>query len=253
MTDDTLYNTLLIAVFIFIPMALIGTYFINGDYGRFSTGKSRLPINVRLGWVLMESPACLIFLYCFIIGDNRSWTAFILLFMWQLHYFHRSFIYPFQIKVRPGASMSLQIFGTGGVYCAINGYLNGSLVGDLGEHLTNEWLTDPRFILGILIFAFGFWLNKYSDQQLLALRKNNIEGYQIPYGGGFKWVTMPNYLGEIFTWTGFAMASWSLAGLSFVLFTAANLIPRALANHRWYKEEFPKYPTDRKAIFPKIL
>jgi hypothetical protein len=33
----------------------------------------------------------------------------------------------------------------------------------------------------------------------------------------------------------------------------ANLLPRALAHHRWYKQRFPEYPSERKAIFPFLL
>ncbi|MBK7344331.1 MAG: hypothetical protein IPJ06_15295 [Saprospiraceae bacterium] len=29
--------------------------------------------------------------------------------------------------------------------------------------------------------------------------------------------------------------------------------PRSLAHHAWYKEHFPNYPKDRKAVFPGIL
>jgi 3-oxo-5-alpha-steroid 4-dehydrogenase 1 len=66
-------------------------------------------------------------------------------------------------------------------------------------------------------------------------------------------VSSPNYLGELLTWTGFAIASWSPAGLSFVVMTAANLVPRALSNHRWYQREFADYPPERKAILPWVL
>jgi len=30
----------------------------------------------------------------------------------------------------------------------------------------------------------------------------------------------------------------------------ANLIPRALDHHRWYKEQFEDYPPERKALLP---
>jgi hypothetical protein len=33
----------------------------------------------------------------------------------------------------------------------------------------------------------------------------------------------------------------------------ANLLPRALAHHRWYQQKFPDYPPDRKAIVPFVL
>jgi hypothetical protein len=36
----------------------------------------------------------------------------------------------------------------------------------------------------------------------------------------------------------------------FFLFTAANLVPRAAQNHRWYRETFPDYPRERRALIP---
>ena len=49
------------------------------------------------------------------------------------------------------------------------------------------------------------------------------------------------------------MATWSLPGLAFALYTAANVGPRALANHRWYHEKFDDYPKHRKALVPFVL
>ena len=60
------------------------------------------------------------------------------------------------------------------------------------------------------------------------------------------------HLGEIIIWTGWAIATWSLPGLAFALWTAANLIPRAQANHRWYQNHFPDYPAKRKTLFPGL-
>jgi hypothetical protein len=42
------------------------------------------------------------------------------------------------------------------------------------------------------------------------------------------------------------------SGLAFALFTACNLVPRALANHRWYQRRFPEYPPERKIILPFV-
>jgi hypothetical protein len=66
-------------------------------------------------------------------------------------------------------------------------------------------------------------------------------------------VSAPNYLGEIVEWSGWALATWSLAGLAFALYTTANLAPRALANHRWYRQQFPGYPPERRALLPHLL
>jgi 3-oxo-5-alpha-steroid 4-dehydrogenase 1 len=54
-------------------------------------------------------------------------------------------------------------------------------------------------------------------------------------------------------WAGWALATWSLAGLTILCITAANLIPRALKNHRWYRDRFPDYPAERKALVPHIF
>ena len=66
-------------------------------------------------------------------------------------------------------------------------------------------------------------------------------------------MSCPNYLGEILEWSGFALAAFSWPALGFALYTAANLGPRALAHQRWYRERFPDYPADRRALVPGLL
>ncbi|HSM13639.1 MAG TPA: hypothetical protein VLA66_06195 [Thermoanaerobaculia bacterium] len=51
-------------------------------------------------------------------------------------------------------------------------------------------------------------------------------------------------------WT--ALATWSLPGLAFALWTVANLAPRARSHHRFYRERFPGYPPERRALVPWI-
>jgi steroid 5-alpha reductase family enzyme len=106
---------------------------------------------------------------------------------------------------------------------------------------------------GIAIFVLGWWLNGSSDRGLIRLRGSGRSGYRVPTGGPFRWVTCPNYLGEIIEWAGFALASRSPAAAAFAVFTVANLGPRALAHRRWYRAEFPDYPLDRKALIPYLL
>ena len=75
----------------------------------------------------------------------------------------------------------------------------------------------------------------------------------MPRGGLFRYVSCPNYLGEILEWLGWAVATWSLAGLAFAVFTLSNLGPRAFSHHRWYQERFPDYPPERRALLPFLL
>ena len=37
------------------------------------------------------------------------------------------------------------------------------------------------------------------------------------------------------------------------MFTLCNLLPRALANHRWYRARFADYPKERCALIPCLL
>ena len=99
----------------------------------------------------------------------------------------------------------------------------------------------------------GFIINLKSDHILRNLRKPGDTGYYIPYGGMFKYVSCPNYLGEIMEWFGWALLTWSLVGLIFAVWTAANLIPRAVSYHRWYMKKFDNYPDNRRALIPFIL
>jgi len=46
--------------------------------------------------------------------------------------------------------------------------------------------------------------------------------------------------------------TWNLAGLMFFVWTIANLLPRAISNHKWYKKNFDAYPDDRKVIVPNL-
>jgi len=45
---------------------------------------------------------------------------------------------------------------------------------------------------------------------------------------------------------------WSLPALSFAIWTAANLGPRARTHHRWYQQTFADYPPERRALIPKL-
>ena len=102
------------------------------------------------------------------------------------------------------------------------------------------------------LFVLGWGMSTWADTVLLHLRKPGETGYRIPRGGLYRWVSCPNYLGKILEWSGWALATWSWAGLAFAVYTFANLAPRAMLNHRWYRATFPDYPRDRKALIPLV-
>ena len=58
---------------------------------------------------------------------------------------------------------------------------------------SDEWLLDPRFLLGVGIFLLGLATNIHSDYILINLRKPGETGYKIPTGGMFEYVSAANY------------------------------------------------------------
>jgi steroid 5-alpha reductase family enzyme len=176
----------------------------------------------------------------------------ILFALWQAHYVQRTFVFPFLMRLEgkkdPVVTMGLAI-----VFNTFNASLNAFAISRARPELDAAWLLEPRFLCGVALFVAGFVVNRHSDAVLRSLRAPGEKGYKVPRGGLYRWVSCPNYLGEIIEWAGWALASWSLAGLAFALFTMANLVPRALSNHRWYREQFPDYPPERRALVPGLL
>ena len=222
-------------------------------FGRHHDGTGWGPhLPNRIGWVVMELPTTVLFALIYFNGDgSRQWAPLVFLAMWQAHYLHRTFIFPFRTHTC-GKRIPLLVVGSGFLFNLVNAYINARFVSSIGEYST-DWLSDPRFLAGLAIFVAGMTLNIRSDNILLGLRGSENSGYAIPRGGAYRYVSCPNYLGEIIEWAGWALATWSLAGFAFFLYTAANLAPRALSHHRWYKTRFPDYPARRKALIPGIL
>lgn len=110
------------------------------------------------------------------------------------------------------------------------------------------------FWFGVATFLWGWWKNYEADDILRNLRKpGDTVRYKIPRGGAYEWVSSANYFGECVEWLGWALASRSIAGWSFAVFTWANLVPRALSHHKWYLSKFEDYPKERTAIIPYLL
>jgi 3-oxo-5-alpha-steroid 4-dehydrogenase 1 len=226
--------------------------FITAPYGRHERAGWGPTIPNAMGWVIMEMPAVALFLGIYFLGVHSLETVpLVFLGLWQLHYVHRTFIYPLRLRTK-GKRMAVTIVGLALVFNSLNAYINARWISHLG-HYDTQWLLDPRFIVGVLVFVVGFGINQKADRMLLALRKPGETGYKVPKGWLYDYITCPNYLGEILEWTGFAIATWSLPGLAFALYTAANVGPRAFSNRRWYRERFPDYPKDRKALIPFVM
>lgn len=227
--------------------------FVTAPFGRHTRKGWGPMINNTVGWIVMESASIITFLYFFLSGDlEKTSTMWVIASLWSIHYFNRSFIYPFRQKDHK-KKMPLIIMLSAITFNFMNGFLNGYYIGNFGLQYTSAWLISLPFIIGIALFFIGMFVNIKSDAILLSLRKPGEKGYKIPKGFLFKYISCPNHFGEIIEWFGFALLSFNIASLSFAIWTFANLAPRSLSHHRWYKETFLDYPKNRKAVLPRLL
>ena len=225
--------------------------FVTAPYGRHIHGGWGVRIPNRLGWFVMECVSLGVFDVLFLTGSaSKTAPVWIFFALWTAHYANRSLIYPWRTRTR-GKSMPVAIAASAIAFNVVNAGLNGYFLGTLADY-PKSWLADPRFVAGLLLFVTGALTNIWADDRLISLRSATAE-YAIPRGGLFERVSCPNLSGEIVEWCGFALMCWSLPALSFAVWTAANLIPRALSHHRWYREKFAGYPRTRKAVIPFLL
>jgi len=253
MTEFGAFQIILILSFIFAVGIFIALFFVSAPYGRHARRGWGYQLPNWLGWLVMESVSAIIMAIMFIIGSApKTITTVIFLLMWEAHYIHRSYIYPFML--RDGKKkMPITVTLMGAVFNSGNAYLNGRYIFHFAEgRYTTDWLRDPRFIIGALLFITGFIINRWADNSLRGLRQPGETHYKIPYGGLYKYISCPNYFGEILEWFGWAIVTWSLAGLTFAIWTFSNLAPRAWSHHKWYHDRFSEYPTSRKALIPGV-
>jgi 3-oxo-5-alpha-steroid 4-dehydrogenase 1 len=251
-SELTIYNGLLIAWFAIAVVVFIMLFFVVAPYGRHTRKGWGYAVGNKLGWVLMEAASPIVFAVTFLLGENKTNpAALVFLVLWEMHYIHRAFIYPFSLRDTSNR-MPLSIISFGFLFNLMNGYLNGRYITHFSGGYPNTWLTDPRFIVGVVLFIAGYVINRQADLALRDLRKPGESGYKISNHRLYRWVSCPNYLGEITIWVGWAIATWSVAGLAFAFWTVANLLPRAKANHAWYRRTFTDYPPERKALIPKV-
>ncbi len=256
------YNLVLKIAFVYVALIIIGGFIMPAPYGKLSKGDVGFNFSPKWGWFLMELPATVSFIVFYFAGENRfEAVPLIFLGIWLLHYGNRGFVFPMLMRVAKGAtgSFSVMIVVAGWFVTSLHGYLNAVFISEISDQFTNEWLTDPRFIIGLIIYFTGFTLNVHSDAIIRNLRskaevENGDKVYRIPEGGLFKYVTNASYLTELISFTGFAIATWNLGAVFVLLVSAANLIPRAFQQHKWYKEKFgDEYPKERKVIIPFLL
>ena len=245
------YIFLLIWVTIAV-ITFIYLFYESAPYGRHIKEGWGLNISARLGWIVMESPCVVLMIaYALVVKDQLELMHLIFLFLWLTHYVHRTFVYPFAIKFT-NPLMPISIAASAFFFNIINVSIQAYGIFYFTQY-TDDWLTSITFILGLVFFTVGMFINIKSDYIMVRLKKEKGPGYHIPDSFLYKYISAPNYFGEIIEWIGWAILTWSISGIVFLVWVLANLFPRAMSHHKWYKNKFENYPKNRKAIIPGII
>ena len=247
--DFKTINYLWIGVAIVTFLALV-LFKVKAPYGRHSNEQWGPMISNKWGWFFMELPALILMPLIALIGNSeKNELSYLIIGLWVLHYANRTLIFPFKLKTKD-KKMPLLIVGSAVLFNGVNGLLNGYFIGFMNPELFD--LASPHVIIGAVVFFVGMGINKWSDRKLISLREKQ-QGYQIPRGGLFEFMSCPNHFGEIVEWCGFAIMAWNLPAITFAVWTFCNLSPRSLNHHEWYQEKFEDYPGKRKAVLPYLL
>lgn len=255
MFDTGFYYSVVGAMLLLAIVVFAALHRITAGYGMTYSSGWGPAVNNRLGWVLMECPSFAAMLAFWLMSDRAAMLApAVMASLFELHYFRRAFIFP--LLIRGNSRMPLAIILMGVIFNLINSYLIGGWIFHVSPAAmyAPEWLLTPQFIIGTIIFFAGMAINIRSDRIVRHLRKPGDTRHYIPRGGMFRYVTSANYLGELTEWAGYAVLTWSLGGLTFAVWTFANLAPRSRSLHARYLNEFgDEYSAlKRKYLIPFI-
>jgi 3-oxo-5-alpha-steroid 4-dehydrogenase 1 len=161
--------------------------------------------------MIQGSPSVIAFATFFALGEHATnMLPLIFLALWEMHYLQRTYIFPSLMR-GTRRTLRLSVIAVAMLFYVINGYLNGRYLTQFSDGYSSAWLTDPRFVTGVIVFFTGMALNLHSDNILRNLRKPGEASYKIPRGGMFKFVSCGNYCGEIVQWCGWASTSCDIS------------------------------------------
>ena len=252
-----------------IPIFL-SLLFIKAYYGKFFNSNSEdsnciqkllrkiFPvIPSRISWIIQECPCVFVTIFFLIYyHENLNLKNILVIAPFLIHYIHRTFIFPFVIHSSKNNPLEITLMAF--TFCFFNALMiNRSIFCLIIDYIEeNFWL---HYFYGLATFGLGMYINIHSDYSMIKQRNANKDTnnkYIIPRGFMYELISCPNYFGELVEWLGFFVLSNSFSGLVFFVSTFANLFPRAIQYHQWYKNKFKdefhsdKILTQRKAIVP---
>ena len=253
----SLFNIILIAVAVIAVIVFVSLYFVDAGYGKMISPKWGPTIPNKIGWCLMECPVFIVMLVLWATSEVKFSLPYLVFFLlFELHYFHRSFVFPFLLKGKSRMPIAIMLMSI--AFNLTNGFIQGwwlfRIAPAEGYYCGAAWFKTFPFIAGVILFIAGMYINRQSDWIIRHLRKPGDTKHYLPKGGFYNYVTSANYFGEIVEWLGWAALTWSWAGFIFFIFTSANLVPRANSIYHRYEKEFADEFKQRKLkrVFPFI-
>lgn len=171
----------------------------------FRTASWGYSISNKAAWVLMEAPVFIVMFWLWgRSGAGFAVPVYLFFLLFQLHYFQRSFIFPFLLKGKSRMPVTIMMMGI--VFNVLNGMMQaGGLFYFASEGMYSggwTYLLKTHAWSGLLLFFAGMLINLHSDHVIRHLRKPGDTNHYLPEKGLYRYVTSANYFGELVEWTG---------------------------------------------------
>ena len=160
------FNLFLLAMAVVAVVVFVCLFFVDAGYGKFYQPKWGPSVDNKLGWTLMEAPVFVAMLALWWFSERKTdIVRIVFLFLFEIHYFHRSFIFPRQIRGK--SKMPLSIILMGALFNTLNAFMQGGWIFYFSpaDMYGTSWLHGLPFILGTVIFFAGMAVNIQSDSE----------------------------------------------------------------------------------------
>ncbi|KAI9219070.1 3-oxo-5-alpha-steroid 4-dehydrogenase-domain-containing protein [Blastocladiella britannica] len=171
--------------------------------------------------------------------------------MLMFHFLKREFETLFIHRFSHGTMPLSNLFKNSGHYWLLSGVL-------IGWHVFQQQPKGADAPSGAIVaialwmYSFGQMANFMTHLHLRSLRPPGSTVRKIPTGFGFGLVSCPNYFFETLVWVSILLLTQSWAVAVFTVVAVGQMYVWAVKKHKQYLKEFPKYPKERKAMFPFI-
>ena len=121
------FNIFLIVMACIAVVVFVSLFFVDAGYGKFYDRKWGPAVDNKLGWVLMESPVFIAMLLLWLYSDRRNdLVRMAFLFLFELHYIQRSFVFPFRMRGKSVMPLSIVLMGL--IFNVLNALMQGGWI-----------------------------------------------------------------------------------------------------------------------------